>query len=126
MILGLEYFDSEYSWLSFLEFENEGDFGYDFETDIPLNSIEKNAKNLIWDFKNKIVRYYEDDTLHTLLNINELINFLNEKAIQDVYGEMPSHILKENENGFDYEVMIIDLLKENYIEELRKINWEVL
>ncbi|MBN8566590.1 MAG: DUF262 domain-containing protein [Flavobacteriales bacterium] len=123
--LGLEYFDSEYLWFDFLEFENEGKFGYDFEVDIPLNSIKKNTKNLVWDYKNKIVRYSEDDKLFDLFNINELIDFLNEKAIQDVHGEMPLHIIKANENGFDYENMIIDFLRDNYNEEIHKINWKI-
>ncbi len=124
--LGLEYFETDYSWDDYLELEDLNNNLYDFEREIPLNSIKKNSKNLIWDYKNKIVKYSEDDELYfNLYNSDDLINFLNDKAIQDVHGEMPLYIIKENDNGFDYENIIINFLKKNYLDELNKINWKI-
>lgn len=111
--LGLLYFGKEYL-----------DDIYDFERDIPLDSIKKNSKNLIWDFKSGIVKCFDNEESYLLLiSIEEVIDFLNDKAIQDVHSEMPMYIINERKDGFNFEDTIIDFLRENYSEEIDKINW---
>lgn len=108
--LGIEYHEVDY---------------YDFEKQLPLDSIKKNAEKLEWDYVNKVVILEDEqgpEYTQYIDTLDNLIDNLNELVIVDVLSEMPSFMIQEMDY-LDYNYLIIDYLRKNYFSEIGRLGW---
>lgn len=110
--LGLEYFEVN---------------SYDYVDNLPQSSIKGYCSKLEWDFNQRCV-YYDSDLdprfNSTFFNIDDLVEFLDDKVIADVLIEMPSHFLKEKNEILEYSDEIRHFLSQYYFAELSNIGWD--
>lgn len=107
-------------------FQSISDAYYDPERDIPIEILERAIKNFKWNYKLGQIETSdtETDQLHIIEDIDDLVEYLDEKIIQAMDGEMPLHWLKDN-NPLDYETEVKEYLGEYYLEEIEKLGWDV-
>lgn len=97
---------------------------YDPEVNIPKESLKFILQRAEWDFENNEIRFLDDytDREFSINNLEDLIEYVNEEMISIAQGEMPLHILKENDY-LDYESEVREHLLKYYQEKLEKLNW---
>lgn len=111
-LLGLEYFEVD---------------SYEHVDNLPLSRIKQYCSKLEWDFNQRCVHYDSDldprfDS--TFFNIDELVEFLDDKVIADMLSELPSHFLKEKNEVLEYSDEIRAFLSQYYFAELFNIGWD--
>lgn len=96
---------------------------WDPEYDNPIEAMQRIMLNATWDFDAKMVLISGDgDYVNPVSSLEELVNTLDNAAIDHMHGEMPMFWLKEN-TPLDYSGEAWEFIKENHEVELRAMGW---
>lgn len=100
---------------------------YEYETyqNIPYRTFRGVMDSAHWDYENSEISFTEDSGFDTYIkNTEDLVDYLNNEAVSEMDGSMPLSWLK-SVDYLDYQIEAKEFLFENYLEELRKMKWDV-
>lgn len=97
---------------------------YDPEIDIPIEALKGAMSTLTWNYSENNLQGTDEyhDMPFEIESLEELIEYLEEKIVNALNGEMPLYWLK-SQTDFDYRYEVQEFLLEYYSEEIQKLGW---
>lgn len=97
---------------------------YDPIRNIPQEALEGAISNLKWNFDEGILEGTDQtyDMPFSIDSLDNLVEYLEEKIVEALNGEMPLEWLK-SQSDFDYQYEVQEFLLENYSSQIDKLGW---